>query len=295
MKKQGLMRKRGRLGYLFISPYLIGLVVFVIFPLIEAIRISFSELTVGFDRYQLENVAFQNYNYIFRVDPNFRKYLLSSFTSMLTSVPIVIIFSFFVASILTAKFKGRGLARTILFLPVIITAGAVDKLLAEDYMSGTVSSAVASGGGEIATSVMSVFGNIGIPDSVLEFISTAVNGIYDIVVLSAVPIVIFIAALNTISESIFEAAYVEGATNWEIFWKIKFPVSTPQILTCVVYCLIDNMNNSSNIVISTIKNTIYQEWKYGTGAAMSFSYMVIIFAILFVVYKVISKRVTYLE
>lgn len=294
-KKRALTVRKDRFGYFFISPYIIGLIAFVLIPLVEAIRFSFSKLTVSVENYQLENVGFENYNYIFRVDPNFRKYLLSSFTGMLTSVPIVILFSFFVASVLTTRFKGRGIARTILFLPVIITAGAVDALLADDYMSDTVTNAVISGGGQIAKSVMAVFGNVGIPESVLEFISTAVNGIYDIVVLSAVPIVIFIAALNTISESIFEAAYVEGATNWEIFWKIKFPVSTPQILTCVVYCLIENLNNSSNVVISTIKSITYDQWEYGRGAAMSFSYMIIIFVILFVVYRLLSKRITYLN
>ena len=294
-KKSKLIANRERFGYFFVSPYIIGLIVFIVIPLAESIRISFSELTVGTDRYNLDFVGLKNYSYIFTVDVNYRKNLLSSFQSMIVSVPVVILFSFFVASVLTTKFKGRGFVRTIAFLPVIITAGAIDKLLAEDYMADTVSASVASGGGEMASSVMSLFGNIGIPDSILSIISTSVNGIYNIVVMSAVPIVIFIAALNSISESIFEAAYVEGATKWEIFWKIKFPISTPQILTCVVYCLIDNLNNSSNVVISKIKTTIYQQWKYGQGAAMSFAYMIMIFVILFAVYKIISKRVTYLE
>ena len=293
--KSKLIANRERIGYFFVSPYIIGLIVFIIIPLAESIRISLSELTVGADRYNLDFVGTKNYSYIFMVDVNYRKDLLSSFKSMIVSVPVVILFSFFVASVLTTKFKGRGFVRTIAFLPVIITAGAIDKLLAEDYMADTVSASVASGGGQMASSVMSLFGNIGIPDSILAIITTSVSGIYNIVVMSAVPIVIFIAALNSISESIFEAAYVEGATKWEIFWKIKFPISTPQILTCVVYCLIDNLNNSSNVVISKIKTTIYNQWKYGQGAAMSFAYMIVIFVILFAVYKVISKRVTYLE
>ena len=121
--KSKLIANRERIGYFFVSPYIIGLIVFIIIPLAESIRISLSELTVGADRYNLDFVGTKNYSYIFMVDVNYRKDLLSSFKSMIVSVPVVILFSFFVASVLTTKFKGRGFVRTIAFLPVIITAG----------------------------------------------------------------------------------------------------------------------------------------------------------------------------
>ena len=295
MKNKKLVNKRGRWGYFFISPYLIGLVCFVIIPLVEAIRISFSELTVSAEGYDLKWINWENYRYILAVDPNFRMHLVDSFTKMFYQVPVVILFSFFIASLLTSQFKGRGLVRTIVFLPVIITAGAVDSLLSSDYMSDMVAS-TAVGNGSSATGTFAVLlGNMDLPDALIDFISTSVNGIYDIVVMSAVPIVIFIAALNSVSESIFEAAYVDGATAWEIFWKIKFPLSTPQILTCVVYCLIDSLNDSTNPVVAAIKTVTYEKWKYGYGAAMSFVYMILVFVVLLIVYRVIAKRVTYLE
>ena len=246
-------------------------------------------------RYELIGTGFENYLYIFTVDPNFRQYLLTSLKEMITSVPIVILFSFFMASILTVEFRGRGFVRTVMFLPVIITSGAVDQLISKDYLAGTVTDTASSKGGELANSVLTMFGEVNLSDALIGYLSDAIEGIYDITVMSAVPIVIFIAALNSISSSVFEAAYIEGATKWEVFWKIKFPISSPQILTCVVYCLIDNLNDSSNPVIAAIKSTTYDQWKYGRGAAMSLSYMLIIFVILLLVYRIIAKRITYIE
>lgn len=294
MKKPNLIKKRNSFGYFFISPYLIGLLFFIAIPLVEAIKISFSELTVSDSGYNLVSIGFENYKHIFAVDPNFRVYLVNSLKSMVMQVPVVILFSFFMASVLTTEFRGRGAVRTIVFLPVIITAGAVEKITNVDYMADTVTNTAVEG--DAASNMfLSLLSGLNVPDGIIDFLLASVEGIYDIVVLSAVPIVIFIAALNSISESVFEAAHVEGATNWEIFWKIKFPISTPQILTSVVYCIIDSLNNASNPVVSAIKYATYEKWKYGHGAAMSFSYMLIIFVILIVVYRVIAKRVTYLD
>ena len=96
-KKSRLIANKEKYGYFFVAPYIIGLIIFIIIPLIESIRISFSELTVGVDRYNLDFIGFKNYLYIFTVDVNFRRNLLASFREMLVSVPIVVLFSFFVA------------------------------------------------------------------------------------------------------------------------------------------------------------------------------------------------------
>ena len=112
-------------------------------------------------------------------------------------------------------------------------------------------------------------------------------------VMSAVPIVIFIAALQAVPDSIYEAASIEGASAWEVFWKIKFPLISPHILVCVVYCIIDSLNNSANPVVSLVKDTTYAKIQYGYGAAMSVVYMLVTLLLVFVLYKGISKWVVY--
>lgn len=294
-KHSSLIAKRNRYGYLFTAPYIIGLLAFVLVPLIETVRISFSTLTVGENRYELTPVGFENYSYIFTVDPDFRKHLLSSLQNMVMLVPVVVVFSLFIASLLTKAFHGRGLVRTILFFPVIIASGAVSNLADSDYMAGTVSSSTGTMGSELASSFLSMLGDLEISKTLVEFITTSVQGIYDIITMSAIPIVIFIAALNSISESIFEAAYIEGCSGWEVFWKIKFPLASPQILTCIVYCIIDNLNSSANPVVNTIQSVTYEQWKYGLGGAMSFTYAIIMLAILAVVYKIVNRFIVYTE
>lgn len=294
-KKSSLIARRNRYGYFFTAPYIFGLLVFVLYPLIETVRISFSNLQVGETRYVLEPVGFENYSYIFTVDPNFRQHLLSSLQNMFTLVPVVVVFSLFIASLLTKEFRGRGLIRTILFFPVIIASGAVSSLSSGDYMAGTVSSGTSSMGSELASSFLSMLGDLEISKSLVDFIVSSVQGIYDIITMAAIPIVIFIAALNSISESIFEAAYIEGCSGWEVFWKIKFPLASPQILTCIVYCIIDNLNSSANPVINNIQSVTYAQWKYGLGGAMSFTYAILILAILAVVYKIVNRFIVYTE
>lgn len=294
-KTTSLLKRRNRFGYFFTAPYILGLLVFVAVPLVSTLQISFSRLTVGTERYMLEPVGFENYRYIFTVDPDYRQYLLSSLESMVTSVPVVIVFSLFVASLLTKTFRGRGLVRTILFFPVIIASGAAASLSSADYMASMVGGSSNSTGSELASSFLRLLGQFDISAGLTDFIIGSVQRIYTIITMSAIPIVIFIAALNSISESIYEAAYIEGCSAWEVFWKIKFPLASPQILTCVVYCIIDNLNSTENPVIEMIQTTTYQKWEYGLGGAMAFTYALIVLVLLALVYRLVNRFIVYSE
>lgn len=291
-KKHLLAAKQGRYGYIFCAPWIIGLLIYVAYPFYEAVHISFSKLTVGESGYLLDGVGFSNYKYAFGVHPQFTKYLISSFGNMFYQVPLVVIFSFFLASVVNMDFKGRGIVRSVLFLPVIITSGSLNGLLTSDYMSQMESG---SSGTQLAAAFLNTVKDFDFPDALVSFLAQSVGKIYEITCMSAVPIVIFLAALQSISDSVYEAAYIEGASAWEVFWKIKFPLVSPHILVCVVYCIIDNLNTSSNPVVSTIKGTTYGAFEYGYGAAMSVAYMLIILLVLGVVYRIISKLVVYSE
>ncbi len=289
-KKNLLVQRRGKYGYLFAAPWIIGLVVFVIFPLIEAVRISFSKLSVGLQQYTLDFVGFENYRNIFLVDTEYRVTLLSSFSAILYQVPLVIFFSFFLASVLNMKFKSRGLVRSILFIPVVIASGTVDVLMKNDYLSTTAGS---DAGTEQVEGIIHMISNFDMPLQIVTFLQRALQEVGTITTMSAVPIVIFIAALQAISDSIYEAAFIEGASAWEVFWKIRFPLVSPHILVCVIYCLIDSLNSAANPVVALIKQTTYTRIEYGSGSAMSVVYMLVTLLLVFLVYKVISRVVVY--
>lgn len=287
-----------RTGMWFVSPFAIGALFFVLIPFAMALYISFCELTLTNTGYELKFVLFDNYRQAFLVDPIFRKKLISSVGDMLVNVPLTVLFSFFVASLLNQKFVGRSAARVILFVPVIISAGIVNRLMAGDLMNNLLQSADKSyssvaGTTGMASAFVNMMNQMGLDGRITNFIVGAVDRLSEIITMSAVPEVIFLAGLQSISESVYEAAYIEGATKWEVFWKISFPMVSPLILVSVVYSVIDSFTNVSNQVIDAIHTTSFENMKFGLGTAMALSYMVIILILLAVIYKIVAKYVSY--
>ena len=284
-------------GMLFVLPLMIGLLLFGVIPLIRALVFSFCELKVTADGYTLSFVGGSNYYRIFAVDPNSRRYLLEWLKNMALNLPITIIFSFFVASLLNTRFVGRTAARMILFLPIIFSSGIVQSLMQNDLMSSVLSSS-SSGGvvGEsqgLATAFVSLMNQIQLNNRLVQFVVDAVNRVSEITNMAAVPIIIFLAGLQTISPSVFEAAHVEGATPWESFWKISLPIVSPQILVCLVYCIINSATDVSSRVIRTLHDAMFDKLQMGEGTAMAFSYMLLSMLFLVLVYRVVSRFVFY--
>lgn len=289
-------------GLLFILPFLVGFF-FIFLPLIaESLRFSFSDMQVTGDGYiltQTSNRGLGNYLRAFTIDPDFNLQLLGSISQMLLQVPLVLIFSFFAANLLNQKFHGRTAARSILFLPVIISSGVILALENSDLLVATLDSTTDSA----AIGNLGAFLNIrsflaeytSLPISVISVLATAVNGLYDIVIASGVQILIFLAGLQGISPSLYEASSMEGATQWENFWKITFPMISSLILVNSVYTVIALFTSESNEMMTEIRTTIFTEIDYGYGSAMAWIYFVCIAVIIAVVGGVISRHVFYYD
>ena len=299
-KKMSLSKKHGLMGYLFIMPWLIGFIWFYIRSLLLSVEFSFSNLTVNpGGGYSLEFVGLQNYIYAFRAHATYKQVLTTSIGNMLIDVPLITFFSLFMAMLLNRKFKGRTLVRAIFFLPVILNSGAiVDAMaLARTMMSGGISSAsaemaqAASGSGVGVMYYVEMFGSLGIPDIVLEYLAGAVSRISDIINASGVQIIIFIAALQSIPGSMYEVAKIEGATAYETFWKVTFPMIMPHIITNVVYTVVDSFVQSD--VVELAYDTAFTEMNYGLSSVFSLVSTVITCLILVLVCGAIQKRTFY--
>ncbi len=185
-----------------------------------------------------------------------------------------------------------------MFLPVIISSGVVIALEHSDLLVNTLNTTTDLSGGELS-SYLNVMGFLteytSHPGSVISLLSRAVNGLYDIVVASGVQILIFLAGLQSISPSLYEASSMEGATQWENFWKITFPMISPLILVNSVYTVIDLFTNENNEIMREIKRTIFTEVDYGFGSAMAWIYFVCIALLLIVIGSVVSKHVFYYD
>lgn len=293
--------KEGAAGLLFVLPFLIGFF-FVFLPLIvESLRYSFSDMQVTTEGYVLSLTSdhgFGNYIKALAIDPDFNLQLLTNLGQMIVQIPLVLIFSFFAANLLNQKFHGRTVARSILFLPVIISSGVIVALESSDLLVNTLNTTTELGGSELA-SFLNVSGFLleytSLPLTVIDMLSSAVNGLYDIVIVSGVQILIFLAGLQSISPSLYEASGMEGATQWESFWKITFPMISPLILVNSVYTVIDLFTNEKNEMMAEIKRTIFTEVNYGYGSAMAWIYFICIAVILIIVGGLISRHVFYYD
>lgn len=290
--------KQNRKGYLFCLPFILGFLIFVAYPLFKVILFSFEELTVGTLTYETTWVGLTHYKRILFVDPDFRKTVVSSVSNMLVNVPVVVLFSFFVASILNQKFVGRTVFRTILFLPVILASGLVSSLTSGDFISGNmqdIGSLAGTSAGFFSGDFSDMLIELGLPMGFTEFIQGLVDRISDITTMSAVPAVIFLSGMQSISPSVFEASYIEGASAWDVFWKISFPMVSPLIIVNMVYCIVDSFTSSSNKAITAIHEALFGTAKYGLGSAMALSYLLIVSAVIIIAYILVRKLVYYYD
>lgn len=151
-RPRSLLEKQRVFGYLFIFPFIIGAACFILYPVILSVVFSFSEIQPNASGYTIAFRGVQNYAYLFLVDPSFRRTLVDTLKSTLVYVPVVVIFSFFIASMLNQPFRGRTAARSILFLPLILSSGAVMNLASGDMIHSAMENKQGIGVGRLGQS-----------------------------------------------------------------------------------------------------------------------------------------------
>ena len=205
---------------------------------------------------------------------------------------MIIGFSLFAASILNQKFKGRSVARMILFMPVILGAGVVLKMQVGDW-AYIMARDSANANYFAGNALRDILGLIQFPDKVIEYLIGVITSSANIINASGVQILIFLAGFQSISSSIYEAADVEGATAWEKFWLITFPSLSPLILTNLVYTIIDSLTSVQNRLLLLIEDVSFTGAGFGVAMAMSMLYFLFIAVLLMIVYAIVSKFVFY--
>lgn len=283
--------QKSLLGLLFTLPFILGFGAFLAYPFVQSIIFSLSKLTIVPTGYELDFVGFENYRHALFVDPRFRQVFAETAVTMLTQIPVILIFSFFAANLLNQKFPGRALARVIFFLPVVMGAEITLKMQQADYMQQAMS---LSESGLIPLSVLQSFlVNLKLPLGFVNFIFEAVNAVPVIIRSSGIQILIFLAALQSIPGSLYEAAHMEGATSWEAFWKITFPMISPLLLVNVVYTIVDSFTAPDNVLLDLIKDTAWSGGGFGVSTAMSWIYFLLIIGLLVLTFVFVSRGVHY--
>lgn len=295
-KPKSMAFKNAITGYLFVSPFIIGFIAFLLVPLGQSLRMAFSK--IGFkDGIQYTFVKFDNFKYAFTVDPDFVRNMIDELVQMILSVPFIIIFSFFIAIVLNQEFKGRGMVRAIFFLPVILSSGVLVGLETNNTLMQGMQEIIADSSSltTITDTIKKMILQEDVTSGPIYYVFSAVDRVYDIAIASGIQIIIFLSGLQTISPSMFEAAKIEGATAWETFWKITFPMVSSLILVNVVYSIIDFFLKSDNEVMTQIKETMVTQVEYGLSSAMAWTYFAVVAVIIAIVSAIISRKVYYYE
>jgi ABC-type sugar transport system permease subunit len=297
-RKRSLDARRARAGYLFTLPFILGILLVYLPILLDSIWFSFNQeipgpIVDGMPTYVIEFVGLDFYKEAFET-PDFVTALLAGLQQLVLEVPAVIIFSLFIAVVLNQKMVGRAAFRAIFFVPVIIATGIMETINASDAMQNMMSGGIDDGSGSSASDIVSamdiekMFAELGFGSEIVASVVGLVNNIYNIINYSGVQMLIFLAGLQSISPAIYEACTIDGATGWETFWKITFPMISPMILVNAAYTIIDAFTRETNPVMTYIDTV-----KTNAAIAMSWIYFVIVVLIILVVAAVASSFIFY--
>ena len=299
-KPIGLERSKAFYGYLFIIPFIVGFLFFMIKPLAQSFIMSLSDVQITKDGFITVSNHMENYKRAFLIDPEFNRLLVENVTQMLYRSIATIVFSFFVAMLLNQKFKGRALARSIFFLAVILSSGVLAGLEYNNTLMAELKATIEEfGNGNSVTDVLeqvlltNTGGVNGPSEIVFNTLFEIIDSIYDVAMASGIQIIIFLSGLQNISASMYEAADMEGCTAWEKLWKITVPMISPLMLVCWIYTIVDFFMKTDNEVMEKINVQMVEQLNYGYSSAMAWIYFAVCMILIGVTSFIISKVVNH--
>ncbi len=302
MKKQknklaGLQKRKAISGYLFISPFLLGFLVFMAKPFFQSLWMSFCDVELGAGIINPVFKGLKNFKHALTIDPEFNRLLVEQISKMCVYSLAIMVFSFFVALILNQKFKGRALVRSIFFLPVILSSGVILGLETNNQLMANLASSIeeTTTGVSVTVALENILRTAGVGTRAFEKVFEVIDNIYDIAIASGIQIIIYLSGLQTISDSMYEAAAIEGCTKWESLWKITFPMISSLFLVNWIYTIIDFCMRSDNEVMKKFTTVMIGEMNYGLASAMAWLYFLIVMAFVGITSLFISRGVYYYD
>ncbi|GFN31722.1 carbohydrate ABC transporter permease [Paenibacillus xylaniclasticus] len=269
-------------GSLFIAPWVFGFVTFVAFPLGYSLFMSFHQVKIEVNRTQYAYIGFKHYREILVANGSLLyEELIPFLKQSLMMIPIILVFSLFVAILLNLKFRGRTLFRVIFFLPVIFSSGQI------------VQEFITQGEGSL-----SMMQELRIDYYLREYMPAAwaspIENVLSSFVLvlwySGVQILIFLAGRQTLPASVYEASRIDGSNPWNTFWTITLPGLVPYIFLNLMYTVVDLFTFPSNPIISKVNTT-----NYGSSSALAWIYfsIILIFVMLtLLLYRRVDKALS---
>jgi ABC-type sugar transport system permease subunit len=264
-KVMSLESKRAMFGYIFCLPFILGILIFTVYPFAMSFILSVSQIT-ALRFLQTKFIGFRNYIELFTVNTDFIPAFLQTIKITLIFTPFVVVLALFIAILLNKNIKGKGIFRVIFFLPVLLGTGFVMAKLGD-------AANILKAPPAIQNYIYYYFS-----PSFADILQGLLNDFIRIFWKTGVQIIIFMGGLQAIPESYYEAARVDNANSWDMFWKITLPLLSPMIFLNVLYTLIDSFRDQANPIAQLIVNTVYKV-NYESGSAMGWVYFFIAFTL----------------
>ncbi len=281
-----LQRRKTVEAYLFSAPWIIGFLVFFTYPVVTSFILSFSRIT-NIQGLKTTFVGLTHYKQAFTFDINFVPMFLRVVRTTLIQTVLILIFSFIIARFVNRKMVLRGFFRQVFFLPVLLGTGFVMQELL---------------GQGVNAEVMEVARGILMPEKLLLYlgpkVSEAVGLFFDNITLalwkSGVQIILFLAGMQGIPASLYEAARVDSATEWDMLWKITLPMMAPVILLNIIYTLVDSFSDSSNEIIRYIRDIGFKgsvQFEYASAIGWIYmAFIIVLVAFIFLIMRPFNRR-----
>ncbi len=295
-RASSLNARKARSGWWFVAPFIIGFILIYLPILVDSITYTFCVVEpLGNGVFESTFVGFENYQAALFKDVNFVPTLITGLRTLALNIPMIVIFSLFMAVILNQKMVGRTFFRAVFFIPVVLSVGILENL---DPNFDPGADGISDGSGENATNelvsafdLQMLFSSMKIGEQLVDIVVSAINSVQEIISRSGVQFLIFLTGLQSISPAIYESCQIDGATSWETFWKITLPMISPMILVNAVYTVIDSFT-VNNVVMDYVLNYSALPTD-GVSAAMGWIYVSIVIGIIGIVALLLSGFVFY--
>ncbi len=293
----GIEALKRRYGVAFVTPWLIGVLLFVLVPLVTSFMHAFSTVTLEETGLEMKFAGLKHFNYLLNVDPWYTGRLTSSISGIFTSLPIIVALSLIFAIILNQKFKGRMMMRAVFFLPVIFASEVVMGVMRGDTTQAGMVATLGDAGNSSVTYMEAVdfselLLKLNLPTEINNLIDGYLDQTFNLIWSCGVQTLLFIAGLQSIPAQLYEVGKVEGATPWESFWYITMPMLSNVTMLVIFYTMIELFITKSTLVLIAIE-TMQSKAIYDETAAMLWLYFLIVGAIMglvFLIYRFLIQK-----
>lgn len=272
------------IGIFYLSPFLIGICVFFLFPVVSSLLLSFGDLDPSKTGFSIMIEGLDNYKKAFFEDVNFVPKLLKVIKSTLINSPLIVIFSLILAVMLSKIERGKGFFRVAFILPFVLGTGEV---MAQLLTQGVDEQIISLANSSIIPREWLLY----LGSDIVELLDMLFSSIIRLLWQSSVQIILFLSAILGISPALYESAKIDGANAYEAFWKITLPMVSPILLLNLVYTVIASFTDSSNEILEYISEKTVKYGMHGFASAMGWIYFAFILLLIGLIILIIGRYV----